>query len=474
MGSSEWESRLCSAVLAIVHAVEARPVAGAGIKGPIGAEPECPDRMARILLAPVLDEDRLWARDRASADAEPRQPGAHHAAVCRRTGRGRTAIVAAADWPAATEDVVVGVEDVNPRPRRKGGVRQARVQRESEQPAIPEVVDVRRQVREGRRRRIIDAVVNLQDAALLGHEDPAIGGELEIRRVHQTGAEDDRFSEAGRERIYRRLHGAGLELDAVGPRRDLLLEESFLALTVRRSPGVNDGRGTDREQRGQRRGYGEDSRPGMCSRLQESSPPTSIPARGACLSVPMTVKAPTTSPLGGVAIGTVVERAERHRHLGLHRCVKAPVRNSRRGSALSPRADLAEDPDHEHHGGGNDGQGGRIVSVEPERTLVASATPAPAFDMSPGPRPIPKESQDREHGDGKACDEQRHEHRGSVPSTKPTPRTVPPPETTRIKTAPITNQPTTAMIRIVRRPRAVSAKEGDHSICTRRRLFSFR
>ena len=52
-----------------------------------------------------------------------------------------------------------------------------------EQSTIPEVVDVRLEVGDERRRRVGDAVVRDDAAALLGHEDATVGGEADRDRV---------------------------------------------------------------------------------------------------------------------------------------------------------------------------------------------------------------------------------------------------------------------------------------------------
>ncbi len=58
-GSPQGLTRV--AVLAVVDEVEARAVAAAHVEGAVGAELERADRVARVLLAPVLDQDLLGA-----------------------------------------------------------------------------------------------------------------------------------------------------------------------------------------------------------------------------------------------------------------------------------------------------------------------------------------------------------------------------------------------------------------------------
>ena len=71
------------ALLAVVGELEAGAVAGARIERAVGSEREGADRVARILLAPVLDQHLLRAA------GQLREPAAHHAAVPVGTRRGR-------------------------------------------------------------------------------------------------------------------------------------------------------------------------------------------------------------------------------------------------------------------------------------------------------------------------------------------------------------------------------------------------
>ena len=50
------------AALPVVGPVEARAVAAARVEGSVGAEDDAADRMARVLLEPVVDEDQLRVR----------------------------------------------------------------------------------------------------------------------------------------------------------------------------------------------------------------------------------------------------------------------------------------------------------------------------------------------------------------------------------------------------------------------------
>jgi hypothetical protein len=60
-------------------------------------------------------------------------------------------------------------------------------------------VDVRLQVREGRRRRVEDAVEDLDQTALLGDEHTPVGREADDGRVREP-AEDGCLREAGKRR----------------------------------------------------------------------------------------------------------------------------------------------------------------------------------------------------------------------------------------------------------------------------------
>ena len=132
-------------VLPVVGEREAGSVAGTRVKRPVRAELDRSRRVARVLLAPVLDQHLLRAGHHVAARLESREASADHAAVGGRA-RGRGAGVPPTRRRARrAELVVVGVEDVDVRVGRE-----VRVERHPEQAAIPEVVDVRREVRERR------------------------------------------------------------------------------------------------------------------------------------------------------------------------------------------------------------------------------------------------------------------------------------------------------------------------------------
>ena len=150
--------------------------------------------MARVLLAPVLDQHLLGAGHDVAGRLEAREPAADDAAVAVAPGGVGHGSESTPGVPqrGAVPPIgrVVGVEDVDVRVGREVGV-----ERDAEQAAVPEVVDVRAQVGEDGRRRVGEVVEDLDQAALLGDEDPAVGGEANGGRVGQA-AEDDRLLEA--------------------------------------------------------------------------------------------------------------------------------------------------------------------------------------------------------------------------------------------------------------------------------------
>ena len=107
------------AVLPVVDEVEAGAVAAAHVEGAVGTERQAPDRVARVLLAPVLDQHLLGADHRVAGRLEPRQAAGDDAAVRGRAGRRRAAVRRAAHRSPprrrAADGGVEGVEDVDPR-----------------------------------------------------------------------------------------------------------------------------------------------------------------------------------------------------------------------------------------------------------------------------------------------------------------------------------------------------------------------
>ncbi len=172
-------------VLPVVGEREARAVAGARVQRPVRAEVDGSYRVARVLLAPVLDQHLLRAGHDIAVRLESREPSADHAAVRGRAGGRRARVTPARRCARRAELVVVRVEDVDVR-----ALREVRIERHPQKAAIPEVVDVRREVREGRRSRVGEAVEDLDRAALLGDEDPAVGRKAHHRRVRQPAERD--------------------------------------------------------------------------------------------------------------------------------------------------------------------------------------------------------------------------------------------------------------------------------------------
>lgn len=112
-------------------------------------------------------------------------------AALRADGQAFRALTLIAPRGGAADRGVVGVEDVDGRVGREVGR-----EGQPEQPAVPEVVDVDVQVGEDVRRGVGERVEDLDDPALLGHEHPAVRGELDGRGVGQP-AEDDALLEPG-------------------------------------------------------------------------------------------------------------------------------------------------------------------------------------------------------------------------------------------------------------------------------------
>src|SRR5205085_563724 len=80
------------------------------------------------------------------------------------------------DGRALARRRVVRVEEIEVRARRE-----ARVEREAEQAAVPVVVDLVPEVGDHGRRRVREAVEDLDEPTLLGDEDSAVGREAHIR-----------------------------------------------------------------------------------------------------------------------------------------------------------------------------------------------------------------------------------------------------------------------------------------------------
>ena len=204
-----------AAELAPVHAVEAGAVATGHEQHAVAVERQRPAGVARELLAPlavhaVADEvqaaggigdvgrevDRVpveLAADDAAVRGGARRGGAGVVPDGRRLTRRRVVVVVEVDVRAAVEEV--GVE------------------RDAQQAAVPEVVDVGADVEHLRRRRVVDGVVRLDDPSLLGDECATIGGEPH-RRGHRERREDRGLGEVG---VGERAGGrGGGRLDEMG------------------------------------------------------------------------------------------------------------------------------------------------------------------------------------------------------------------------------------------------------------------
>ena len=115
LGGDDWEGR--PAELPVIGVVEVRAVSGTRVQRAVQPEVEVAHRVARELLAPVVDED-LLSRARAG-DRQTRHTPAHDTTVGGRTGRLRTGVVP--DRGRAPDGGVVGVKDIGV--RRRGVVR---------------------------------------------------------------------------------------------------------------------------------------------------------------------------------------------------------------------------------------------------------------------------------------------------------------------------------------------------------------
>jgi hypothetical protein len=191
------------ALLPVVVEGEARALAARDVELPVGAEDERSDRMARVLLAPIVDQDLLRPGHDVAARRQAGETTADDAAAGCRTGRRWARVRVDAGRSVlrrSPADVrVVRVEHVDVRARRE-----IRVERHSQQPAIPEVVDVPVQVREDRRRCVRQVVEDLDHTALLGYEHAAVGREAERRGIREPAEEDAFLKGGGKGRLNRR------------------------------------------------------------------------------------------------------------------------------------------------------------------------------------------------------------------------------------------------------------------------------
>ena len=173
------------AELAVVDVVEARAVAAGHVERAVGAEREVADRVARELLAPVLDQHLLGARHAlplaSRRDSRPltTQPSVGR----RRAGSGSRR---RCQCPTAA-------------PSRRSRRRRCRARRRtglagklgsSARPSRPRSQKLWTFVRRSAKtvaRGVAEAVEDLDEAALLGDEDPAVGREAHGGRLSQPG-----------------------------------------------------------------------------------------------------------------------------------------------------------------------------------------------------------------------------------------------------------------------------------------------
>ena len=174
-----------SAVLAPVGEVEARSIAAADIERPVSAKRQVANRVARVLLTPVGDQRKRLGGNVARR-CEPSQAAGHDATVCRRAWRRGTGVsVGVRSSPPRSRSPrhgIVGVERIDVRRCWEVGV-----QRQTEQAAVPEVVDLRPKVCELCGRCVAERVEDLDHAPLLRYEDASVAGELHGGRVVETG-----------------------------------------------------------------------------------------------------------------------------------------------------------------------------------------------------------------------------------------------------------------------------------------------
>ncbi len=170
--------------LAVVAPVEAGAVAAAAVEIAVRPEQDRADRMAGVLLEPVLDQHLLVA-GRVAVDGQARDAPADHAAaaVVGRAGRARAARRPPARRPrrriaGREQAAVVGVLHVD-----VGLLGKARIERETEQAAVPEVVHLRAEVDEDLRRGVQQVAIDEDLATLLGDEDAAVVGEMDAGRL---------------------------------------------------------------------------------------------------------------------------------------------------------------------------------------------------------------------------------------------------------------------------------------------------
>ena len=172
--------------------VEVRSFAAGQVEVSVGAESERPDRMARKLLTPILDQDLLGGRPVGADRGQSRQMSADHAAVRRRTGgsrgRDRRCRRRVPIWARSADRA-----RRSSRGRRRDVGREVGIDRDPEQPPVPEVVHLHAQIGDdGRRVRVGQADKLLDESALLDHEHAAVGQEAKSE-VGLTRARNTRW-----------------------------------------------------------------------------------------------------------------------------------------------------------------------------------------------------------------------------------------------------------------------------------------
>ena len=170
-----------AAVLAVVDEVEAGAVAAAGVERAVGAELQGADRVAGVLLAPVLDQHLLGAGHHVAGGLQARQAPADHAAVGGRAGRGRAGVgVDAGASPSAAPGRPSRARGRRCRGRRRRGRRGSSGAR-----AMPSSPRSQKLWTLAFRSAKTSGVVSVRESktlmtpALLGHEDPPVGGEAD-------------------------------------------------------------------------------------------------------------------------------------------------------------------------------------------------------------------------------------------------------------------------------------------------------
>ena len=138
--------------------------------------------MARELLAPVAVQQRLFDPGHGrGVDDHAGETAIDHAAVGVGTGRCGADIVPV-EWvvgvePSGPDTVlvhIVGVEDVEVRPRRVG-----RIDGQPQHAPIPETVDLDRDIDHQSGGGVVQIVVRPDEPILLAHEDLAVGCEAD-------------------------------------------------------------------------------------------------------------------------------------------------------------------------------------------------------------------------------------------------------------------------------------------------------